>query len=513
MGVGVTTEIAIAMVLYIAMMVVIGVLYYKRNKGADDYFLGGRSLGPWVCAMSAEASDMSSWLLMGLPGVAYAIGMGEAFWTAVGLALGTYLNWLLVARRLRSYTRVAGDSITLPDFFSNRFHDKYKILMIFSGLVIVIFFTIYTATGFIACGTLFQSIFGLDSSAYPWLVIGSAAVIVIYTGLGGFLAESVTDLIQGTLMFIALVTVLVVGVIVVGGIAQVGANVSGMENFLSVAGVQDLTNGGFKAYSVLDIVSNLSWGLGYFGMPHVLLRFMAIRSSRELNRSRRIAMIWVVISLFAAVAIGIVGRALLGGAILPTETQATLHETVFIQMVVKLMPAFIAGIMLSGILAATMSTSDSQLLVTSSAVANNFYKNFVRKKASSREIMWVGRGVVVLVAIIAAIMAMDTSSTIFGLVKYAWGGFGAAFGPVILFSLFWKRMNMPGALAGMIVGGGTVIFWKEVLSPMGGIFSVYELLPAFILASLAIVAVSLITRAPSEEVRQEFEQAKRYALD
>ncbi len=500
-------QIVIAIVVYVALMIGIGIVYFKRNKGADDYFLGGRKLGPWVCAMSAEASDMSGWLLMGLPGVAYAIGIGEAFWTAVGLALGTYLNWLLVARRLRNYTKVAKDSITLPDFFSNRFHDKHKLLMIFSGLFIVVFFTIYTATGFQAAGTLFQSIFGLDEAGYVWCVLLSALVIVLYTAIGGFLAESVTDLIQGIMMFFALVIVLVVGVIVVGGFGQMGENLSGMGGFFNVMGVQK--DGAFAAYSALDIISNLAWGLGYFGMPHVLLRFMAIRSSKELTRSRRIATVWVVISLFAAVMIGVVGRALLGGSLL----EGNMQETVFIQMAVKLMPAVVAGIMLSGILAATMSTSDSQLLITSSAVANNFYRSYVRKKASEKEVMWVGRIVVIIVAVVAVLMVLQKTTTIFGLVKYAWGGFGAAFGPVILFSLFWKRMNLPGALCGMITGGATVIIWKELLNPMGGIFSVYELLPAFILASIVIVVVSLLTKKPSAEIVAEFETAKAYQLD
>jgi sodium/proline symporter len=502
-------EILIAIIVYVVLMIVIGVVYYKRNKGADDYFLGGRGLGPWVCAMSAEASDMSGWLLMGLPGVAYAIGIGEAFWTAVGLALGTYLNWLLVAKRLRSYTIVAKDSITLPDFFSNRFHDKKKILMIFSGLFIVVFFTIYTATGFKASGTLFQSIFGLDSTGYVWMVIASAFVIVFYTAVGGFLAESTTDFIQGILMFISLIIVLAVGIAAVGGIGQVSQNLSGINNFFSVLGVQDLKSGGFTSYSALDIISNLAWGLGYFGMPHVLLRFMAIRSTKELGRSRRIAMIWVVISLGVAVMIGVVGRALLGDSLLTNAKQ----ETVFIEMAIKLMPAFIAGIMLSGILAATMSTADSQLLVTSSAVSNNFYRNFIRRNASDKEVMWVGRIVVIIVAIVGVFMALDSESTIFGLVKYAWGGFGAAFGPVILFSLFWKRTTFAGALSGMVVGGATVIVWKEVLSKLGGIFGVYELLPAFILASLVIIVVSLCTKAPSKEVEAEFEAAKTMALE
>ena len=487
MGVGGDSiQILIAIIVYVAVMIIIGVVYYKRNKGADDYFLGGRKLGPLVCAMSAEASDMSGWLLMGLPGVAYAIGIGEAFWTAVGLAAGTYLNWLLVAKRLRSYSIVAKDSITLPDFFSNRFHDKNKILMIFSGLFIVVFFTIYTATGFQAAGTLFQSIFGLNETGYVWMVIGSAVVIVLYTAIGGFLAESVTDLIQGIMMFFSLVIVLVVGVIAVGGISDVGDKLSGIGGFFNVMGVQK--DGAFASYSALDIISNLAWGLGYFGMPHVLLRFMAIRSGRELKRSRRIATVWVVISLFAAVMIGVVGRALLGDSLLADKAQ----ETVFIQMSVKLMPALIAGVMMSGILAATMSTSDSQLLITSSAVSNNFYKNYIHKKASDKEIMWVGRGVVILVAVVAVLMVLDKAETIFGLVKYAWGGFGATFGPVILFSLFWKRMTLPGALCGMITGGATVIIWKELLNPLGGVFAVYELLPAFILASIVIVAVSLL---------------------
>jgi sodium/proline symporter len=490
-------QILIAMFLYMAMIVVIGIVYYRKTKNSADYFLGGRNLGPWVGALSAEASDMSSWLLMGLPGVAYATGLGEAFWTAVGLAAGTYLNWKFIAAKLRKYTQVANDSITLPDFFSNRFHDDSKLLMSIAAVFILIFFAIYTATGFVACGKLFNGIFGLD---YTLMMFVSAVIIVAYTVIGGFLAESTIDSIQGTLMFFALIIVLVTGTAATGGIGAVGENLKELGGFFNVFSVMDPATRSQIPFSALSIISALAWGLGYFGMPHILLRFMAIRTTDEIKRSKIIAMVWVIVSLGMAVLIGIVGRAYLGDVLAGPDS-----EKIFVIMSMELIPSLIAGVILSAILAATMSTADSQLLVTSSAISNNIFKGLIKKNASDKQVMWVARATVIIVAIIASFMALDPNSSIFGLVKYAWAGFGATFGPLVLMSLTWKRMTRNGALAGMITGGVIVIVWKEAISKLGGIFAVYEILPAFILSLIAIAVVSLLDKEPSKEIQAEFE--------
>ncbi len=490
-------QILIAMIVYMGLMIAVGSIYYKRNQSADAYLLGDRKLGPWVCAISAEASDMSGWLLMGLPGLAYATGVGEVFWTAVGLAVGTYLNWLLVAKRLRKYTKIAGNAITLPDYFSNRFRDKKKILMIFSAVFILFFFMIYLASGFSACGKLFNAIFGLD---YTTMMIISAVVIIAYSVIGGFLAVSMTDLIQGMLMFFALLVIVVVGLAAVGGIEQMGANIAGINGYLNIWGVNDPTTNTFVGYSALDIISILAWGLGYFGMPHILLRFMAIDEVAKIKRSRRIATVWVVISLAAAIFIGIIGRALFGEIFMDGKS-----ETIFIQLSSTLLPALIAGVMITGILASAMSTADSQLLVTSSAISNNFYKNFVRKQASQKELLNVARITVVVVSLLAILFALDEESSVFKIVSYAWAGFGATFGPVVILSLFWKRMNLWGALAGMVSGATTIIVWKEVLKKLGGVFTIYELLPGFIVAVIFIIGVSLLTPKPSKEITDEFE--------
>ncbi len=499
--------ILIAMLGYMALVIVIGLLYAKRNQNASQFFLGGRSLGPWVAAMSAEASDMSGWLLMGLPGVAYISGLGEAFWTALGLGIGTYLNWKLVAVRLRKYSQIADNSITVPDFFSNRFKDKSKVLMNVSALIILVFFTIYVATGFVACGKLFNSIFGIN---YTLMMLISAGVIVIYTAIGGFLAESTTDFIQGILMCIALTVVLIVGIVHAGGIGEVVKNVKAMPGFFKLDQVFNFSTQSADSFGFLKIISTMAWGLGYFGMPHVLLRFMAIRSSKELKKSRIIATTWVLISLCAAVFIGIVGvsvfpHASAGGL---TDLANKNYETIFIEMSMKLLPAVLAGIMMAGIMAATMSTSDSQLLITSSAISQNLFKGFLHKKATDKQVMWVSRITIMLVTVVAAIMALDQNSGIFELVSYAWAGFGAAFGPLLLFSLFWKRTNLPGAIAGMISGGAMVVIWKNWIKALGGVFDVYELLPAFIFSGLVIVVVSLLTKAPAKEIQEEFDSVK-----
>ena len=502
-----TTEhilMLIAMTLYMIMVVTIGILYAHRSKSAGDFYLGGRGLSPLVAAMSAEASDMSGWLLMGLPGAAYLSGLADAGWTAIGLAIGTYINWLLVAKRLRRYTVVANNSITLPDFFSNRFHDKLKILMSVSAVIILVFFVPYTAAGFSACGKLFQSVFGI--SYIPAMII-SAVVIVLYTAIGGFLAESTTDLIQGLLMSAALVVILIFGTVLAGGVGSVVNHAEQMPGFLSLVKTYVPKTNTASPFGVLSIVSILAWGLGYFGMPHVLLRFMAIRKEQELKTSRRIATVWVVISLTSAVLIGIIGAAAYPG--LTTKTDA---ETIFIKISETLgangfVTALIAGVILAGILAATMSTSDSQLLVASSSISQNFYKGLINKNANDKTVMWVSRITVIAIAIIAAIIAANPDNTIMGVVSFAWAGFGAAFGPVILFSLFWKRTNLWGALAGMIAGGVMVFVWKFLLSGIGGVFGIYELLPAFLIACIFIVVISLMTKAPSKEIEEEFELA------
>ena len=503
----------ITMGVYMVAMVAIGVYYSRKNKNTDDYFLGGRKLGPVVTAMSAEASDMSGWLLMGLPGVAYACGIAEAPWTAIGLAIGTYLNWLLVAKRLRRYTVVADNSITLPDFFSNRFKDKSKILMCVSAVIILIFFVPYTASGFSTCGKLFSSLFGVD---YQIAMIISAVVIVAYTAIGGFLAASTTDLVQGILMSMALVVVLVFGVSVAGGWNAVIENAQTLPGYLDMFKGYDYKTGTAGSYGFLPVVSTLAWGLGYFGMPAILLRFMAIRDEKELKFSRRIASVWVVISLAVAVLIGVVGMTAVSRSTMVYQaadgTWVNNSESIIVELSKLLaehgwLAAIFGGLILAGIMAATMSTADSQMLAASSAAAQNFFKGKLCPYASNRVTMLVARGGVIVIAVIAVFIALDPNSSIFRIVSFAWAGFGAAFGPVVLFSLFWKRCNKWGALAGMVTGGAMVFIWKFLISPLGGLWSIYELLPAFILASLALVAVSLMSKVPDQEILDEFQLA------
>lgn len=501
------TPILIAMIAYMAMVVYIGVIYSKKNKTSEDYFLGGRGLGPWVTAMSAEASDMSSWLLMGLPGLAYASGFSQAGWTAIGLILGTYLNWKIVAKRLRRYTEVSNNSITVPDFFSNRFKDEKKILMFVSSIMILICFTVYTASGFAACGTLFNSVFGLN---YQASMIACAAVIVIYTSIGGFLAASTTDLIQGLLMSFAIVTVLIVGVAAVGGVGNVVEHGKAMEGFFDVMKYHDPATGHAVSQGVIPILSGLAWGLGYFGVPHILVRFMAIKNVHEIKKSRRIAMVWVLISLTVAVCIGFTGAALYPNV---AELAGSGNQRIFIYMTMHLfkgiLPLLFAGIILSGILAATMSTSDSQLLIASSCVAKNMYQGFFKRKASEKKILIISRITTVVIAAVGVIIALDENSSVFKLVENAWAGFGGAFGPLILFALFWKRTNLKGAVAGMVSGGAIALIWPYTFAKLGGIFEIYCLLPAFIVSSLLIIVVSLLTEEPTKEMQEEFEEARK----
>ena len=512
-----TTQILIAMVIYMAIVIAIGIIFAKRaNKSSEDYFLGGRSLGPWVTAMSAEASDMSGWLLMGLPGVAYWCGLADAAWTAIGLAIGTYFNWLIVSKRLRRYSVRANNSITLPDFFSNRFHEKNKIIMTLSALFILIFFTVYAASCFVACGKLFATLFG---APYVAMMIVGAVFVLLYTILGGFLAESASDFMQGIVMFAALVVIVIIGTVNAGGLGAVMENANSIPGFFEFFGmaqpsldaneVQQVVDGvpqfGEAApYGVLKICSMLAWGLGYFGMPQVLLRFMAIRHENELKRSRRIAMIWVVISLAVAVFIGIMGR-----AAFPAEhLTASDAENIFITLATNSLPAILAGFVMAGILAATISSSDSYLLIAASAVAKNIFQGVVKKKATDKQVMLVTRITLLTIALIAIVIALDEDSVIFDVVSFAWAGFGATFGPLMIFSLFWKRINRAGAVAGMVSGASMVFIWKLGISRLGGVFAIYELLPAFIISSICIVVVSLLTKAPSKEIEEDFEAAK-----
>lgn len=512
-----TIQIMITMIAYMSVVLIIGLVFAKRaNESSDAYFLGGRSLGPWVTAMSAEASDMSGYLLMGVPGVAYWCGLSDATWTALGLALGTYLNWLLVSKRLRRYSAIAGDSITLPDFFSNRFHENKKVIMTIAAVFILIFFTVYASSCLVACGKLFSTLFGLP---YVYMMIVGAVFVLLYTILGGFLAESVSDFMQAIVMIIALIVVVVVGTNAAGGLGMVVDNARSIPGFFEFFGIATPTVengkqlvlngkpafGEARSYGFLSIISTMAWGLGYFGMPQVLLRFMGIRNVDELSRSRRIATVWVVISLAVAVFIGIVGRALYPADLL----SASEAENVFILMTRSLMHPLLAGLVLAGILAATISSSDSYLLIAASAFSKNIYQGLLKKDASDKQVMKMSRLTLIAITLIAISIATDENSVIFTIVSFAWAGFGATFGPLMLFSLFWKRINRVGAIAGMLAGGGMVFVWKLLVRPMGGALNIYELLPAFLFSCLCIVVVSLLTAPPSKQIQKEFDEVKQ----
>jgi len=483
---------ALAFALYLGLMLAIGFFTFRKTKSTSDYFLGGRSIGPWFTALSAEASDMSGWLLMGLPGLAYFTGLQEAFWTAVGLLIGTYLNWLLVAKRMRKYTIHAKDSITIPEFLTNRFHDKSNVLQTISSLIILVFFVVYTASGFLACAKLFTAVFGMNY--YAALLLG-VVVILGYTLLGGYLAVVATDFLQGSLMFVALVATGLIALFAIGGPAHTFTELAKFgEHFINPF----ITPPG-TTYGFLQILSALAWGLGYFGMPHILIRFMSIRSNAEVKTSRRIAMVWVTIAMAAALLVGVVGKIFL----LPLEyASQSAAESVFIASMQKIFPTFIAGFFLCAILAASMSTADSQLLVASSAFSKDVYKALLRKDASDKETLLISRITVVVITIIAIFLAMDPNSSIFDVVSYAWAGFGATFGPVILASLFWRKSTKNGAIAAMVGGFLTVIIWKQL---SGGIFDVYELLPGFILASILMIVFSLLDKHPDPKMLEEFD--------
>lgn len=514
---GSTLQIMITMIAYMAVVIIIGIAFAKRaNKNTDSYFLGGRTLGPWVTAMSAEASDMSGWLLMGLPGVAYWCGISDAAWTAIGLALGTYVNWLITSKRLRRYSEKA-NAITLPEFFSNRFHEKNKIIMTVAALFILIFFTVYAASCLVTCGKLFSTLFGFDY--VPMMIVG-AVFVLVYTIIGGFLAESASDFMQAIVMVVALVVIVITGTVAAGGLDAVIDNaksIPGFFDFFGIAtpvtdanGVQQSVNGEplfgeAGTYGFLSILSCLAWGLGYFGMPQVLLRFMAIRSERELKSSRRIATVWCVISLIVAVFIGVIGRALYPTAL----TTASESENVFILLATNLLPPILAGLVMAGILAATISSSDSYLLIAASAFSKNIFQGLIHKKASDKQVLVISRITLLVITAIAIVIALDENSVIFNIVSFAWAGFGATFGPLMLMSLFWKRINRWGAIAGMIGGGVMVFVWNLVIRPLGGFWDVYELLPAFLFSCLCIVLVSLLTPAPSEQIQKEFDEVKK----
>lgn len=495
-----------AIIVYLGAMIFVGYLCSKNNNDSSDFYLGGRKLGPLVTAMSAEASDMSSWLLMGLPGLAYLTGIADAGWTAIGLAIGTYVNWRIVAKRIRRYTHVAGNSITLPSFFSNRYRDEKKILQSIGAIFIVIFFIPYTASGFAACGKLFASLFGVK---YLPAMIISALVIVGYTTLGGFLAASTTDFIQSIIMSIALVIVFVFGISTAGGIEAVADHARSLPGYLTMFTTYDPTTGTEQAYPLLNIISMLAWGLGYFGMPHILLRFMAIEDEEKLTLSRRVATTWVVISLAVAVLIGVVGLGMTAAGEFDL-LEGSASETIIVQIADLLskhgvIAAILAGLILAGILASTMSTADSQLLAASSAVSSDLLGSILKDKETKKESMVADKITLLLIAVVAMFIARDPNSSVFTIVSFAWAGFGAVFGPVVLLALFWRRSNWQGVLAGMICGGSMVFIWKYGISTLGGAWGIYELLPAFLVAIAANIIVSLITKAPSKEITDEFD--------
>lgn len=486
----------LAYALYFIVLFAIGLYHMKDTGDMQSYMLGGRKIGPWVSAMSAEASDMSGWMLMGLPGYAYVAGV-SAFWIAVGLALGTWLNWRFVAQRLRIYTKIANDSITLPDFFENRFNDTSKILRILSAIFIFIFFLIYTASGFVAGGRLFTTVFDIS---YVSSLLITAGIVIFYTFTGGYLAVCRTDFFQGTLMFFAIIVVPVTGIMVAGGPAETISSLHALNpNYFNM-----FTDATGLTLSFTAIASLIGWGLGYFGQPHILVRFMSITSAKEIPQATRIAMVWVIFSLFFAVASGLVGRVVLGDAL--TGVNA---ETVFMVLNEQFFNSFMAAIIISAILGAIMSTSSGQLLVTASAISTDFYQALLRKNASQKELVLVSRIAVILVSACSLALAYNPNNYILDLVAYAWAGFGASFGPLMLFSLFWKRTTLKGAVAGVFFGGSTVLLWKECFAYTG----LYEIIPGFAVSCLAIFIVSLLDKQPSASIIKDFEATEQHIND
>ena len=496
--------------IYLLGMLAIGFIFSKNNGDSTDFYLGGRKMGPFITAMSAEASDMSSWLLMGLPGLAYLSGICEPFWTALGLGIGTYLNWLLVSRRLRRYSSNI-NAYTIPQFFSKRFHDDKNVLSAIAALVIIIFFVPYTASGFSACGKLFNSLFGVN---YVVAMVVSALIITGYTVLGGFKAVSTTDFIQSCVMTLALIVVLGFGINVAGGWNVVIDNAKALPGHISLTQFYDASTGSAASYGgVIAIISTMAWGLGYFGMPHILLRFMAIEDEAKLKLSRRVASVWVFIAMAAAIVIGLVGLGVTKVGALDYLDSSASAETIIVKLAGLIsehgvFAAVLAGLILAGILAATMSTADSQMLAAASSVSENIIVEFMGKKMDEARKLLIARIAIIIIAVFGVIFALDPNSSVFRIVSFAWAGFGGAFGALMLCALFWKRTTREGALAGMIAGGAMVFIWKFLIKPLGGVFSIYELLPAFLVSLIVIIVVSYLTKEPDETIISEFDQAK-----
>jgi sodium/proline symporter len=514
--------IVVAILIYFIVVLTIGFIYAKRsNSSTSEYFLGGRKVGPWFTALSAEASDMSGYLLMGLPGLAYFSGAADAGWTIIGLAVGTYLNWLLVAKRLRRYSVAANDAITIPGFFSNRYHDDKNVVGTICAVIILVFFCVYVGSCFVTCGKLFNTLFGLD---YSTMMVFGAIIVFLYTMVGGYLSVVATDFVQGCLMFFALAVVVIGSITMAGGVENTAAFLSDIPGYLSMtqsavpltdeSGNQIMQDGVAlfdvpEEYGILTIVSTLSWGLGYFGMPQVLVRFMGIRSDEEVKVSRRIAIVWVVISMFCAVSIGLIGRALIPTR-LATQSAA---ENIFIVLSQMMLPAFMCGVVVSGILAASMSSASSYLLITGSSVAENIFRGIFKKDATDNQVLIVSRITLAAVLLFGIAVAWDENSVIFTVVSYAWAGLGASFGPLMLFSLYWRRTTKQGAIAGMLTGAITVLVWHNFIKPLGGVFGIYELLPAFLLSCLAIVIASKLSPEPSQEIYDEFDHYMDTSLE
>lgn len=507
----------VAFVLYLGLMVFVGLRSAKSNSTSSDFFLGGRKIGPWVTALSAEASDSSAWLLMGLPGLCYLGGFKETFWTAIGLIAGTYLAWLFIAKNLRKCSVAFGDSITIPEFLTNRFNDKTHILSIVSVFFIVAFFTIYTASGFVACAKLFRSVFGLNWNV--GLLIGFV-IILSYTILGGYRAVCTTDFIQGALIFIAFIVSATVIICSLGGVSNAVAQVQSFSDRATSGEFGKTILNTFKAnknFTPLSAISALAWSLGYFGMPHIIIRFMGCRSNREIKTARRVGIIWMIIAYIGTFIIGTLGTAYLlkNGILLGADAAETTvsgiralgtgtQEAVFSETMLKMFPAFIAGIFLCAILAAAMSTADSQLLSASSAVSQDIFKGLIKKDASDKTVLNISRISVFVIAVLGLMLSLNPESSIFGLVSFAWSGFGGTFGPLIILALYWKRTTATGAIAGLICGGVTDVAWHYL---HGGIFDIYEILPAFIVCLVVTVVVSLLTEVDEETVRK-FEEYK-----
>lgn len=504
----------IAILAYFIVVLTIGFVYAKRaNSSTDEYFLGGRKVGPWLTALSAEASDMSGYLLMGIPGLAYFTGLADAGWTIIGLAVGTWANWHFVAKRLRKYSVKANDAITLPDFYARRVHDDKNVVSTIAALIILLFFCVYVGSCFVTCGKLFHTLFGLD---YMTMMALGAIIVFLYTLVGGYLSVVATDFVQGCLMFFALAVVVVGSITLGAGVDHVATFLSDIPGYLTLAasaaptlgadGNQLIENGSPvfgvpTEMSVLTIVSYLAWGLGYFGMPHVLVRFMGIRDAEEVRKSKYIAVVWVVVSMICAISIGLIGR-----AVIPTEFLTnSAAENVFIVLAKMLLPGFMCGVVVSGILAASMSSASSYLLISGSSVAEDIFRGVLKKDATDNQVMVVSRIVLICVFLLGILIASDENSVIFKVVSFAWAGLGASFGPLTLCSLYWKRLNKQGAIAGMLAGGISVIVWKYLLSPLGGVFGIYELLPCFLIALATIIIVSLLTPEPDETICYEFD--------